>query len=196
MKKLIICASLASVFAAGNALADVTASATATWDATATKDTTSELVVTPLNSLVFQYANGVNAFNTQDGAFDLTIQGQEGATDFELTAQIITNTLSASGDDTSTLDVGVEWNGSALNSDRAVVIANSSKTSGMESLFVDGAYNGSERVSAQPSMKFSIASATTDGSTAVSDFSTLPDGYWSGDVKVQFNATWTTPENA
>ncbi len=56
MKKLLLVTSLASVFVAANAMADVTASATASWDATATKDTTSMLVVTPLNSLTFQYA--------------------------------------------------------------------------------------------------------------------------------------------
>lgn len=55
MKKLLLVTSLASVFVAANAMADVTASATASWDATATKDTTSMLVVTPLNSLTFQY---------------------------------------------------------------------------------------------------------------------------------------------
>ena len=43
MKKLLLVASLVSVFAAANAMADVTASATASWDATATKDTTSLL---------------------------------------------------------------------------------------------------------------------------------------------------------
>ena len=46
MKKLLLVTSLASVFVAANAMADVTASATASWDATATKDTTSMLVVT------------------------------------------------------------------------------------------------------------------------------------------------------
>ena len=64
---------------------------------------------------------------------------------------------------------------------------------GLESLMADGAYNGAERVSDQSSFKFSIASATSDGSTAITDYSALPDGYWTGDVKVQFNATWTTP---
>ena len=106
-EKLLLVASLVSVFAAANAMADVTASATASWDATATKDTTSMLVVTPLNSLTFQYAEGLNAFNTQDGAFDITIQGQESATDFELTAQVISNTLTNASGDASTLDVGV-----------------------------------------------------------------------------------------
>ncbi|POT58515.1 fimbrial protein [Citrobacter amalonaticus] len=193
MKKLLLVASLASVFAAANAMADVAASATASWDATATKDTTSMLVVTPLNSLTFQYAEGLNGFNSQDGAFDVTIQGQDTATDFELTAQIVSNTLTNVSGDDSTLNVGVAWNGTALSNATETVLVNASSTSGLESLMADGAYNGTERVSDQSSFKFTIASATSDGTTPVSDYSALPDGYWSGDVKVQFNATWTTP---
>ena len=42
------------------AQAAVEASAVATWQATAKKDTTSELVVTPLSSLSFQYAWNCN----------------------------------------------------------------------------------------------------------------------------------------
>lgn len=193
MKKILLVTSLASVFVAANAMADVTASATASWDATATKDTTSMLVVTPLNSLTFQYAEGLNAFNSQDGAFDVTIQGQETATDFELTAQIISNTLINASGDASTLNVGVAWNGTALTNSSDTVLVNSSSTSGLESLMVDGAYNGADRVSDQSNFKFTIASATSDGSQTVADYSALPDGYWTGDVKVQFNATWTTP---
>lgn len=193
MKKLLLVTSLASVFVAANAMADVTASATASWDATATKDTTSMLVVTPLNSLAFQYAEGLGGFNSQDGAFDITVQGQETATDFELTAQIVSNTLTSLSGDTTTLDVGVAWNGTALSNSTDTVLVNSSSTSGLESLMADGAYNGTERVSDQSSFKFTIASATSDGTTPVTDYSSLPDGYWSGDVKVLFNATWTTP---
>ena len=126
MKKLLLVTSLASVFVAANAMADVTASATASWDATATKDTTSMLVVTPLNSLTFQYAEGLNGFNSQDGAFDVTIQGQETATDFELTAQIISNTLTNASGDASTLNVGVAWNGTALTNSSDTVLVNSS----------------------------------------------------------------------
>lgn len=136
---------------------------------------------------------GLNGFNTQDGAFDVTIQGQESATDFELTAQVISNTLTNASGDASTLNVGVAWNGQALSNSAETVLVNAASTSGLESLLADGAYNGAERVSDQSSFKFSIASATSDGSTAVTDYSALPDGYWTGDVKVQFNATWTTP---
>ena len=33
---------------------------------------------------------------------------------------------------------------------------------------------------------------STNGTTAVTDYSTLPEGIWSGDVSVQFDATWTS----
>lgn len=194
MKKKLALMFLVSAFSATNAFADVNASATATWDVTATKDTTSALVVTPLSSLNFQYAEGIKSFNTQDGAFDITIQGQDTATDFELNAQLISNTLTSTTGDGSTLDVGVSWNGDALNKANETVLVSTSggKTSGLEGLVADGAYNGTERVSAQSNFKFTIDSATSDGTTVVNDFSDLPDGYWTGDVKVQFNATWTT----
>ncbi len=106
-------------------MADVTASATASWDASATKDTTSALVVTPLKSLNFQYAEGIKAFNSQKGAFDITIQGQSGATDFTLTSQIVSNTLSRTTD-ASTLAVGVNWNGNALNKSTPVTMIDTS----------------------------------------------------------------------
>ncbi len=56
--------------------ADVTAQAVATWSATA-KDTTSKLVVTPLGSLAFQYAEGIKGFNSQKGLFDVAIEGTQ-----------------------------------------------------------------------------------------------------------------------
>lgn len=193
MKKILLVASVFSIFSTANAVADVNASATASWDATATKDTKSMLVVTPINSLTFQYAEGLKGFNSQEGAFDITIQGQETATDFELTAQVISNTLANSSGDPSTLNVGVDWNGIPVSKTAETVLLNKQKTSGLESLMAEGAYNGAERVSDQSAFKFTIASATIDGNTESKDFTTLPDGYWTGDVKVQFNANWTMP---
>ncbi|HFQ7484628.1 common pilus major fimbrillin subunit EcpA, partial [Pseudomonas aeruginosa] len=50
----------------------------------------------------------------------------------------------------------------------------------------------SGRTTAQDGFTFSIISGTTNGTTAVTDYSTLPEGIWSGDVSVQFDATWTS----
>lgn len=190
MKKIAL-AGLVAAMVCSNAMADVSASATATWDASATKDTTSALVVTPLKSLTFQYAEGIKAFNSQNGAFDITIQGQSGATDFELTSQIVTNTLSRTTD-TSTLGVGVKWNGTALSktTPTTLIDAGNNISAGLDALAVSTAYAGTGRTSTQGTFTFTIDSATSDGSTSTA-FENLDDGYWSGDVKVQFNAVWT-----
>jgi hypothetical protein len=50
------------------------------------KDTTSKLVVTPLGSLAFQYAEGIKGFNSQKGLFDVAIEGDATATAFKLTS--------------------------------------------------------------------------------------------------------------
>lgn len=50
-------------------------------------------------------------------------------------------------------------------------------------------YNASNRTTAQDGFTFSIISGTTNGTTAVTDYSTLPEGIWSGDVSVRFDAT-------
>lgn len=190
MKKLVLTA-CAAAFVCANAQADVTASATATWDASATKDITSALVVTPLKSLTFQYADGIKAFNTLNGAFDVTIQGLSGATDFILASQLVSSTLTRS-DDTSTLEVGVFWNNTALSKTTPTTMIDvaNSVSAGLDALTVSSAYAGNARSSAQGTFTFSIDSATSDGSTTA-EFKDLADGYWSGDVKVQFTAVWT-----
>lgn len=193
MKKIALVSIIAAAFTCTNVMAaTVNASSTATWDASATKDTTSVLVVTPLKSLSFQYAEGLKAFNQQDGAFDITIAGQSGATDFKLTSKVITNTL-ARTTDSSTLNVGVLWNGAKLSktTPTTMVDAGGNVSVGLEALAVSTAYAGTDRVSATGKFTFNIESATSDGSTAAT-FDSLDDGYWSGDVKVQFNAVWTT----
>lgn len=189
MKKFIATAAIAtlsSVFAA-SAFADVTASATATWDAKATKDTTSELVVTPLKSLTFKYAEGLQSFNTVVGAFDVTIKGQTGATDFDLKSKIITDTLVNPSDD-SELQVGVLWNGDKLskNTDTIMIDAAQNINAGLEALAENFATDG--RTSTQGNFTFTIDSASVDGNPV--DFSELSDGLWDGDVSVQFTATW------
>ena len=180
-----------SILLATSTFADVTASATAKWDATAVKDTTSALVVTPLKSLSFQYAEGLDTFNQQNGAFDVTIQGQSGSTDFELTSKVISNTLTRTGD-ASTLDVGVAWNGEKLSKTETTTLINTANNinAGLEALSQESAYAGTERSSAQGTFAFTIDSATSDG-TEVAKFNELADGVWNGEVAVQFTAVWS-----
>lgn len=123
MLSTIIAASFAT---AANADTRVAQAKAATWQATAIKDTTSMLVVTPLKSLTFNYAEGQKSFNQQNGAFDIAIQGQSGATDFKLSSKLIANTLARTTDD-STLTVGVKWNGEDLSKTTDVVLIDTSK---------------------------------------------------------------------
>lgn len=114
MKKTLIALSVATLGFAATAQAAVEASAVATWQATAKKDTTSELVVTPLSSLSFQYAEGIKGFNTVNGLFDVAIKGDASATDFTLKAKKLNGTLNHLGGD-STVDVGVLWGGAPVS---------------------------------------------------------------------------------
>ncbi|WP_044182077.1 common pilus major fimbrillin subunit EcpA [Phytobacter massiliensis] len=193
MNKKVIATALVMMFSGvGVAQADVTAQAVATWAATAKKDTSSKLVVTPLGSLAFQYAEGIKGFNTQKGLFDVAIAGDSSATAFKLTSQLITSTLTQLDTSGSTLDVGVTYNGVAVDKNvPTVMIDTAGGVLGNGLSVLSTLYNSSARTTAQDGFNFSIISGTSDGVTAVSDYSALPEGIWSGDVSVRFDATWT-----
>ncbi|WON76153.1 common pilus major fimbrillin subunit EcpA [Serratia sp. UGAL515B_01] len=191
MKKLALVLIAASVMGTINlSNADTrTANATASWDAKAIKDTHSMLVVTPLKSLTFNYAEGLERFNTQNGAFDITIAGQSGASDFKLTSKIISNTMSRTSDD-SELTVGVKWNDTELSKSSETVMVDTSKgiSAGLAAFAQESAYAGSDRTSTQGEFAFNIVKATVAG--AETTFKELTDGYWDGNVNVEFTATW------
>ncbi|WP_159871832.1 MULTISPECIES: common pilus major fimbrillin subunit EcpA [unclassified Raoultella] len=194
MKLKMLAAALMTTLCVGAVqAADVTAQAVATWSATAKKDTTSKLVVTPLGSLAFQYAEGIKGFNSQKGLFDVAIKGDATATAFKLTSRLITNTLTQLDTSGSTLSVGVDYNGESVekSTDTTMIDTANGKLGGNLSALANG-YNQAGRTTAQDGFNFSIVSGTTDGTTAVTDYSTLPEGIWSGDVSVQFDATWTS----
>ncbi|WP_299998515.1 common pilus major fimbrillin subunit EcpA [uncultured Cedecea sp.] len=195
MKKNIIAIALVTAFSGMGIAqaADISAQAVATWSATAKKDTASKLVVTPLGSLSFQYAEGIKGFNSANGLFDVTVEGDETATDFKLTSRVLTDTLTQLDQSGSTLKVGVEYNGEAVTAASPLVMidtANNIMGGNLSSL--SNSYNQAGRTSAQDGFTFKIISGTTDGTTAATEFSSLPEGIWSGDVSVQFDATWTS----
>lgn len=173
--------------------ATVTVQSLSTWSATAKKDTTSKLVVTPLGSLSFQYAAGIKGFNSQKGLFDVAITGDTTATAFKLTSRLVANTLTQLGASGSTLNVGVNYNGApVLKTADTVMIDTATGVSGGNLSALSGVYKTAGRQTAQDGFTFSIISGTSNGALAVTDYSTLPEGIWSGDVSVQFDATWTT----
>ncbi|MFP7325938.1 common pilus major fimbrillin subunit EcpA [Serratia marcescens] len=195
MKKMTLALAIVSAFAAVSTAqaADVTAQALATWSATAKKDTTSKLVVTPIGSLAFNYAEGIKGFNSQKGLFDVTVEGDTTATAFKLTSKLVSNTLTQLDTSGSTLEVGVNYNGAVVGKTaETTMIDTTAGILGGNLSALSNAYNQAGRTSAQDQFTFSIIGATSNGTTAVADFSTLPEGIWSGDVSVEFNATWTS----
>ncbi|TQI81448.1 fimbrillin MatB-like protein [Serratia fonticola] len=194
MKKVTLALAIISIFAVvGSVQAeDVTTKTLATWSATAVKDTTSKLVVTPVSSLYFQYAEGIKGFSSQKGQFNVTIEGGEIPTDFKLTSKLVSNTLTQQDPAGSTLEVGVNYRGATVEKNAGTVMVDTSANimgAGLQSL--TNADKSSDRTSAQDQFDFSIVRATADGTHAVTDFSTLPEGVWTGDVSVEFEVFWT-----
>ncbi|CAM4117579.1 common pilus major fimbrillin subunit EcpA [Serratia silvae] len=195
MKNITLALAAVAAFAVtGTAQATgTTAHALATWSATAKKDASSKLIVTPLGSLTFEYAEGIKGFNSLKGLFDVTIEGEGTATDFKLTSKLVSNTLTQLDTSGSTLEVGVNYNGTAIDkiAETTLIDVNRGILGGNLGILAS-TYNQAGRTSAQDQFTFNIIGATADGTVAVTDFSTLPEGIWSGEVSVEFNATWTT----
>jgi len=189
MKKTLIALTVVGFGFTAATQAAVEASAVATWQATAKKDTTSELVVTPLSSLSFQYAEGIKGFNTVNGLFDVAIKGDASATSFTLKAKKLNGTLNHLGGN-STVDVGVLWGGAPVSTTTYTTLIDTAAgiTGGNLSPIAQGFKEDTQRTTAQGSFSFNIESATANGSTAT--FEALPDGLWSGEVNVEFVANW------
>lgn len=193
MKKVtLVLAIVATLTAVGHAQAeDVTTQAVATWPAIAVKDTANQLVVTPIGNLYFQYAEGIKRFNSQQGLFDVALEGE--GTAIKLTAKLVSNTLTQLDTTGSTLEVGVKHHGAAITKTApTTLIDTSAGLSGGNLKKLANANPQPGRHNAQDHFDFSIISATADGSTPVTDFSTLPAGTWSGDVNVRFDVTWAS----
>lgn len=206
MKKTLIALSIGTFGFVATAQAVQEGIATATWQATAKKDTTSELVVTPLSNLSFQYDAGNKTFNTLTGLFDVAINGDPDSTAFTLKAKKLNGTLHhLSGD--STVDVGVKWGGTPVITTSYITLVDTAagisgghlapltkgfKGESLAGIPVDGQGpldgNDADRASAQASFTFNIESATVNGKEA--SFEALPDGQWSGEVNVEFVANW------
>lgn len=183
-------------FMAPAAHAAATASATATWKATAKKDTASDLVITPLGSLNFEYAEGIKGFSSADGLFDVSVKGNAGPesakhTAFTLKAKKASGTLTSLGSK-STLDVGVSWMGKAVDEKGFTVLIDTknSVNGGKLAPIGAGSLENNKRSSAQAGFSFNIQGGTSATGTALTDLSTLPDGMWSGDVVIEFEANW------
>lgn len=186
MKKTIFALVLAGM-AATSVNAATEGSAIATWKATAKKDTTSNLVVTPLGSIEFAYAEGIKGFNTVNGLFDVSVKGDAQATDFTLKAKKISGKLNHLGGG-SNVEVGVLWQGKPVATDTyTTLIDTSAGINGGNLSPIANGFKGD--VAAQGMFSFLIDSATVGGQSA--SFDTLPDGLFTGEVNVEFVANWS-----
>ncbi|MCV3278659.1 common pilus major fimbrillin subunit EcpA [Aeromonas hydrophila] len=190
MNKTLIALTMAGLGFATVAQAAIEAKDVATWKATAKKDTVSALVVTPLDSLSFQYAEGIKAFNTVTGLFDVAIKGDPSATDFTLKAKKLSGTLNHMNAD-STVDVGVFWMGQPVTESEYTMLIDTANgiTGGDLSPLANTFTDDTQRSAAQGSFTFNIESASANGTPDVA-FETLPDGLWNGQVNVEFVANW------
>ncbi|MBP6117208.1 MAG: hypothetical protein KBC57_13650 [Neisseriaceae bacterium] len=198
MNKLILAALLATAHSTSVSAEALNTSAIASWRASAIKDTKSMLVVNPMTALSFNYSEGQQGFNHVDGVFNVTIQGQQGASDFKLTSKILSatlrrdgrNDLNPSDTDDATLEVGVRWQGQPLSKDAELTLIDTKKgiTAGLSNLTTNDAFAQSERVSALDQFNFRIKNAQLDGQTV--PYQSLNDGRWQGNVNVAFIASW------
>ncbi|MEX5706694.1 common pilus major fimbrillin subunit EcpA, partial [Escherichia coli] len=86
----------------------------------------------------------------------------------------------------STLNVVVDYNGAAVEkTGDTLMIATANGVLGCNLSPLANGYHASNRTTAKDGFTFSIISGTTNGTTAVTDYSTLPEGIWRGDVSVQ-----------
>lgn len=155
---------------------------TATWHATAIKKPQSELGVTPLNSLHFEFTENQH-FNAQNGAFDITVKDIEGATDFKLSSKIISNELRNSADN-SVLTVKTDWNGKTLSHTQETVILDNQKGINSGLVVENKATEKSELKNLQSAFLFNVIK----GSQHVDS---LPEGQWEGNLRIEFTSKWS-----
>ncbi|WP_193015969.1 common pilus major fimbrillin subunit EcpA [Proteus sp. FME41] len=174
---------LMTAFTTTAALANTSSIQTvASWQATAVKKPQSELGVTPLNALHFEFTED-NHFNEQNGTFDITVKDMEGATDFKLTSKVISNELRNSADN-SVLTVKTDWNGKTLSSHQEIVILDNPKGINKGLVVDNKATEKSELKNLQSAFLFNIIK----GSQAVTS---LPEGLWEGTLRIEFTSKWS-----
>lgn len=195
MKKNALAMLMASaLFVSGAALADTVANDSAVWNVSAEKDSTSRLIVTPLNSIKFQFDKGIGdggAFVDQPAAFKVTVDnGSTNATGFALEARAGAQSVINNGVGSS-MRVVLNAGDEPLETDSWVTLVDDSHSySGLEGLT---GLNG-DIEEAQATFNASLTDFQSNGAAADSA-ADMPDGFYSGEVAADFRATWTEAGN-
>ncbi|OAT45159.1 CFA/I fimbrial major subunit [Proteus hauseri ATCC 700826] len=158
---------------------------TASWRATAVKKPQSELTITPLNALHFEFAENEKRFNSQSGSFDITVKDAEGATDFKLTSKIISNELKNPADK-SVLTVNTHWNGKPLSTHNETTILDSHKGVNGGLVATNSEEEKSELKNMQSAFLFNLINNNQSAPLA-----SLPNGSWEGSLRIEFTSKWS-----
>lgn len=189
MKKTLI----AVIFAgAGISLvhaAPTSISSVATWKATAKKESVETFEVTPLSNLNFEYSTDSKSFNSVEGLFNINMnsiidKGSADASSFNIKVKKLNGSLSHAASD-SKIEVGVTWQGKPVTKTDYTTIVDTEASGELPAVIQDP---DTGITYAQSTFTFSVEKATVDGSEV--GFESLPDGTWSGDVNVEFVASW------
>lgn len=203
MKKNAVAAMVVmSIFAATNMAhaATLTQTDSSSWHVTANKLSSASLAVNPTGSLpviTFTTENvgtvPTSTFSTADAPFEVVLGGDASATAFTLTANTIAGqTRLASTLNSSYLEIGVAYNSTPLTTASQTTIFSNGTTSGAFAGLASTALNNGV-TAAGDKFVFSVASFSADGTNVIANPNALPNTTWSGNIGVQFTATWTVP---
>ncbi|CQD41547.1 common pilus major fimbrillin subunit EcpA [Yersinia mollaretii] len=202
MKKNAVAAMVVmSIFAATNVAhaVSVVKTNTATWTVTANKLSSASLAVNATGTLpviAFSTSNvsgaTVSSFSAADAPFEVVLGGDASATAFTLTAMPATGNRLTSTADSSYLDIGVSYNNAIMSSTAQTNLYTNTTTTGSLSNLGNIAVNNGVGV-AGDKFTFQVIGASADGTSTTTNYGSLPNTSWSGNVGVNFTATWTEP---
>ncbi|WP_145552000.1 common pilus major fimbrillin subunit EcpA [Yersinia mollaretii] len=208
MKNTVIIAAIVSAFVAIPAAqaVNVTDHATVTWGVSAKKTSTASLAVVADNGgeVEFNFDPVTNKFGMEKSFIDVTIGGDGSSSAFKLVATLGNKILTHDdGANISTLTVGMLYNlyeATTPTAGSTFTLLNSTDSQSVLNDAMKHLINGTTNPRFKRETKsngadilfFRIESGTANG-TAVPNLYNLPNGNWSGDVTVNFTATWTVP---
>lgn len=207
MKNKVIIAAMVSAFVAIPAAqaTNLTDHTTVTWDISAKKTSTATLAVEAANDgeVSFSFDPTTNQFGEEESFINVMVHGDGSATAFKLVATLGDKTLTHdNGASVSTLTVGMLYNvydtttpvfGSSFTLLDST-IPRSVTSDAMKALIngVNPRYKRNTTSTGNDLLYFKVVSGNANN-TAVTDLSKLPNGNWSGNLTVNFTATWTVP---
>lgn len=166
--------------------ADTSLNASANWQVNAVKDSKHGLIVEPNGSVNLSFNPIDKKWTTGSAPFKISVMGQTGDT-MKLEAQLASPVALVNGlDGKSKLNLG------AYAGQVPLTVSKYADIMAANALGLAGVLNGNTGVMEQSASKLTISAVGgvgTDGSSVAAD--AVPDGKYSGDLQVDFQATWS-----